>query len=90
MLFFQQLLTEIRKVNLTIDGTPIHFDENGDPNRGYEFLYWNMTGSTEGANIIKIGDYWPGGKIKFPQDLLRKRVNITVWHFIFIYVLHTY
>lgn len=56
----------------------LYFDENGDPNRGYDILYWNMTGSTEGAHITKIGEYWPGGEIKFPQDLLRKSTNLTV------------
>lgn len=85
--FFQQLLTEIKKVNLTVDNKPLYFDENGDPNRGYDILYWNMTGATDGANIIQIGQYWPGEKIKFPQDLLRKRINMTVRiYFLYIYI----
>lgn len=91
MVFVQQLLAEIRKVNLTIDGTSIYFDENGDPNRGYDILYWNMSGNAEGANIMKIGEYWPGGNIKFPQDLLQKRVNMTVGSSIFhIFIQHTF
>lgn len=86
MFFFQQLLTEIRKVNLTIDGTPLSFNENGDPCLGYDILYWNMTGSTTGASITKVGEYWPGGEIKFPQDLLRNQVNDNVWYFLCIFI----
>lgn len=61
-----------------INNTHIYFDDNGDPRLGYDIVYWSTTGSTEGAQIKKIGEYWPDGEIKIPLDLVSDKVNVTV------------
>lgn len=74
----QQLLTEIRKVNFTINNTHIYFDDNGDPRLGYDIVHWSTAGSTEGVQIERIGEYWPDGEIKVPLDLVREKASVTV------------
>ncbi|XP_044230393.1 G-protein coupled receptor family C group 6 member A-like [Thunnus albacares] len=73
-----ELLTEIRKVNFTVNTTHIFFDPNGDPRFGYDIVYWNMTESTRRTHIKTIGEYWPDGKIQVPDDLVEKMSKVTV------------
>ncbi|XP_074517847.1 G-protein coupled receptor family C group 6 member A-like [Sebastes fasciatus] len=73
-----ELLMEIKKVNFTVNTTHIFFDQNGDPSLGYEIVYWNMTESKKRTHIETIGEYWPDGKIKLSDDLVRKMRNVTV------------
>lgn len=68
-----QLLTEIKKVNFTVNTTHIFFDSNGDPSLGYDILYWNMTESKQGTSIQTIGEYWPNGNIEIPEDLVSNK-----------------
>lgn len=78
---------EIKKVNFTVNNTQIYFDANGDPNFGYDIVYWSMAESNQGTHIKTIGKYWPDGEIKIPLDLVREMVNVTVrsnLHHIFI------
>lgn len=72
-----QLLTEIKKVNFTVDNTHIVFDANGDPSLGYDIVYWSMVES-ESTHIETIGEYWPNGELKLPTDLVRKMHKVTV------------
>uniref|UniRef100_A0A668A0Z7 G-protein coupled receptors family 3 profile domain-containing protein n=1 Tax=Myripristis murdjan TaxID=586833 RepID=A0A668A0Z7_9TELE len=69
-------LEEIKKVNFTVDTTHIFFDDNGDPSIGYDIVNWDMTESK--VDIKTIGEYWPSGKIKLPDDLISKMCNVTV------------
>ena len=65
----------------------IFFDPNGDPSFGYDIVYWNMTGSTQGTHIKTIGEYWPDRKIQVPDDLVEKMSKVTVrsrFNYIFI------
>ncbi|XP_034531343.1 G-protein coupled receptor family C group 6 member A-like [Notolabrus celidotus] len=69
-----ELLLEIKKVNFTVNTTHIDFDSNGDPSLGYDIVFWDMT-----EPLIKtIGEYWPSGKIKVPDDLVRKMRSVLV------------
>lgn len=82
-----QLLMEIKKVNFTVNNTQIYFDANGDPSLGYDIVYWSMAESNQGTRIKTIGEYWPGGAIEIPPDLVSEKVNVTVrsnLHHIFI------
>ncbi|XP_042356743.1 G-protein coupled receptor family C group 6 member A-like [Plectropomus leopardus] len=64
-----ELLKEIKKVNLSVNTTPIVFDPNGDPTSlGYDIVYWNMSESKQLTQIQTIGEYWPNGKMKVPDD----------------------
>ncbi|KAM6968601.1 G-protein coupled receptor family C group 6 member A-like [Tautogolabrus adspersus] len=69
-----ELLLEIKKVNFTVNTTHIDFDSNGDPSLGYDIVYWDMTAS----HIKTIGEYWPCGQIKVPDDLVEKMSNVSV------------
>uniref|UniRef100_A0A668A137 G-protein coupled receptors family 3 profile domain-containing protein n=1 Tax=Myripristis murdjan TaxID=586833 RepID=A0A668A137_9TELE len=69
-------LEEIKKVNFTVDTTHIFFDDNGDPSIGYDIVNWDMTESK--VDIKTIGEYWPSGKIKLPDDLISKMCNVTL------------
>ncbi|XP_039642199.1 G-protein coupled receptor family C group 6 member A-like [Perca fluviatilis] len=71
-----ELLMEIKKVNFTVNTTRIFFDANGDPSIGYDILRWNMTESS--THIETIGHYWPDGKFKVPDDVVRSMHNVTV------------
>uniref|UniRef100_A0A667ZE47 G-protein coupled receptors family 3 profile domain-containing protein n=1 Tax=Myripristis murdjan TaxID=586833 RepID=A0A667ZE47_9TELE len=68
-----ELFQEIKKVNFTVDTTHIFFDDNGDPSIGYDIVNWDMTESK--VDIKTIGEYWPSGKIKLPDDLISKMLN---------------
>lgn len=68
---------EIRKVNFTLNTTHLFFDSNGDPNLGYDIVYWNMSESTK-IYIKTIGEYWPNGKIQVPDDLIEKYKKVMV------------
>ncbi|XP_029899931.1 G-protein coupled receptor family C group 6 member A-like isoform X2 [Myripristis murdjan] len=70
-----ELFQEIKKVNFTVDTTHIFFDDNGDPSIGYDIVNWDMTESK--VDIKTIGEYWPSGKIKLPDDLISKMCNVT-------------
>ena len=57
--------------------THIFFDQNGDPNIGYDIVEWDMTG--ESIHVKTVGEYWPSGEIEFLDgDLLWKMRNVTV------------
>ncbi|KAM9842984.1 G-protein coupled receptor family C group 6 member A-like [Aulostomus maculatus] len=75
-----ELLAEIRRVNFTVNNTNIYFDDNGDPSLGYDVVYWDMT--SEQTHIETIGEYWPNGKIKLPDDLVieMRKVMITAYN----------
>uniref|UniRef100_A0A3B4V6V0 G-protein coupled receptor family C group 6 member A-like n=1 Tax=Seriola dumerili TaxID=41447 RepID=A0A3B4V6V0_SERDU len=53
-----ELLKEIQKVNFTVNSTHIFFNTNGDPNLGYDIVYWHMDISTRRIHIKTIGEYW--------------------------------
>ncbi|XP_033498862.2 G-protein coupled receptor family C group 6 member A-like [Epinephelus lanceolatus] len=73
-----ELLMEIKKVNFNVHNSHIVFDHNGDPTRlGYDIVYWNMT--TALTRITTIGEYWPNGEIKVPNDLVQN-VTVTVYN----------
>lgn len=81
-----QLLMEIKKVNFTLNNTHIFFDANGDPSLGYDIVYWSMAES-KSTHIKTIGEYWPNGEIKIPNDLVRnmRRAMVRlIFHRIFI------
>uniref|UniRef100_A0A667ZJ21 G-protein coupled receptor family C group 6 member A n=1 Tax=Myripristis murdjan TaxID=586833 RepID=A0A667ZJ21_9TELE len=67
-------VAEIKKVNFTVDTTHIFFDDNGDPSIGYDIVNWDMTESK--VDIKTIGEYWPSGKIKLPDDLINTSTYI--------------
>ncbi|XP_076605420.1 G-protein coupled receptor family C group 6 member A-like [Chaetodon auriga] len=73
-----ELLVEIKKINFTVDTTQIFFNPDGDPNFGYDIVYWNMTESRQRVHIKTIGEYWPEGKIKIPDDLVREKRSVVV------------
>ncbi|XP_030298875.1 G-protein coupled receptor family C group 6 member A-like [Sparus aurata] len=77
-----ELLTEIKKVNFTVNTTRIFFDSNGDPSLGYDILYWNMTESKKGTSIKTIGEYWPNGKIEIHNDFVgnKSREMVTAYN----------
>lgn len=82
-----QLLKEIKAVNFTVNTTQIFFDSNGDPRLGYDVVLWDIDKSKQRTHIKVIGEYWPGGDIEIPDDLVEKKVNVTVrlhFHHIFI------
>nr|XP_061798667.1 G-protein coupled receptor family C group 6 member A-like [Nerophis lumbriciformis] len=77
-----ELLMEIKKVNFTVDTTNLFFDSNGDPSLGYDILYWDTAAKKQHEVIKIIGEYWPNGKIKVPQDIVQKMqsVKLTVYN----------
>ncbi|XP_034713302.1 G-protein coupled receptor family C group 6 member A-like [Etheostoma cragini] len=71
-----ELLTEIKKVNFTVNTTHIFFDANGDPSVGYDIVHWDM--AKPSLQIETIGHYWPGGKLEVSDDLVRMMRNVTI------------
>lgn len=76
--FSLQLLQEIQKVNVTVNDTHVYFDANGDPSLGYDIVYWSMAESKQGAYIKQIGEYWPDGEIKIPNDIVVSKSSVMV------------
>ncbi|KAF3701512.1 G-protein coupled receptor family C group 6 member A Precursor [Channa argus] len=75
-----ELLMEIQKVNFTVKDTHFFFDKNGDPSTGYDIVYWNMTGSKQGAQIITIGEYWPNRHINISTCDFVRDENVTIYN----------
>ncbi|XP_028994782.1 G-protein coupled receptor family C group 6 member A-like [Betta splendens] len=74
-----ELLMEIKKVNFTVNNTPIWFDANGDPSLGYDIVHWNVTESI--VDFRRIGEYQPNypKDIKIlKNDLVSKLQSVTV------------
>ncbi|XP_044527183.1 taste receptor type 1 member 1 [Gracilinanus agilis] len=53
-----QLLMEIRKVNFTLQGNPVSFDEDGDPVSGYDIITWDWNGPNWTFKVIGTST-WP-------------------------------
>ncbi|KAM4540286.1 G-protein coupled receptor family C group 6 member A-like [Fundulus diaphanus] len=70
-----ELLNEIKKINITVNNTNIHFDMNGDPSLGYDVMFWNQSKSKGGVDIRKIGEYWPNKNILLNEDFAQWRKN---------------
>ncbi|XP_037551204.1 G-protein coupled receptor family C group 6 member A-like [Nematolebias whitei] len=68
-----QLLKEIQNTSITVNTTNVYF-HNGDPNFGYDIVYWNKSESNQGVTVEPIGEYWPGRNISLP-DKLSARMN---------------
>ncbi|XP_030078008.1 taste receptor type 1 member 3 [Microcaecilia unicolor] len=64
-----QLLKEVKKVNFTHNNASFFFDENGNPNAGYEILTW--TTGKKGAPVTVIGEY---------KDKLVITKSLIKWH----------
>ncbi|XP_022606896.1 G-protein coupled receptor family C group 6 member A-like [Seriola dumerili] len=79
-----ELLKEIQKVNFTVNSTHIFFNTNGDPNLGYDIVYWHMDISTRRIHIKTIGEYWPNERIKFADwpyiVQYMANMNVTVYN----------
>ncbi|XP_061700332.1 G-protein coupled receptor family C group 6 member A-like [Syngnathoides biaculeatus] len=71
-----ELLTEIKKVNLTLGQTHFYFDSYGDPCLGYDVLYWDTAAKTQHEHIKIIGEYWPNGTIAVPRDMVLKMQSV--------------
>ncbi|KAK2826393.1 hypothetical protein Q5P01_020607 [Channa striata] len=74
-----ELLVEIQKVNFTVNETHLFFDNNGDPSIGYDILYWNITGSKQGAQIITIGEYGLDGNVSIFENLTKDE-NVSIYN----------
>ncbi|XP_035988716.1 G-protein coupled receptor family C group 6 member A-like [Fundulus heteroclitus] len=73
-----ELFNEIKKINITVNNTNIHFDMNGDPSLGYDVMFWNPSKSKGGVDIRKIGEYWPNKNILLNEDFSQWRKNEAV------------
>uniref|UniRef100_A0A5F8HJQ2 Taste 1 receptor member 1 n=1 Tax=Monodelphis domestica TaxID=13616 RepID=A0A5F8HJQ2_MONDO len=54
-----QLLAEIRKVNFTLQGNPVSFDEDGDPVSGYDIITWDWNGPNWTFKVIGTSTWYP-------------------------------
>ncbi|XP_041068198.1 taste receptor type 1 member 1-like [Carcharodon carcharias] len=54
----RQLLKTLKRVNFSLNGMPISFDENGNPPIGYDIIYWDWKNDIVSFNVI--GSYNPG------------------------------
>uniref|UniRef100_A0A3Q3MQC4 G-protein coupled receptor family C group 6 member A-like n=1 Tax=Mastacembelus armatus TaxID=205130 RepID=A0A3Q3MQC4_9TELE len=72
-----ELLEEIKKINLTLNGTNIFFNASGDPSLPYDIVHWRMA-EYKFKSIIVIGEYWPDGKIKVNDECFRNMPIVNV------------
>ncbi|XP_068934821.1 taste receptor type 1 member 1 isoform X1 [Petaurus breviceps papuanus] len=54
-----QLLEEVKKVNFTLHGNPVSFNENGDPFSGYDIITWDWNGTNWTYKIIGAFTWFP-------------------------------
>ncbi|XP_030575195.1 G-protein coupled receptor family C group 6 member A-like [Archocentrus centrarchus] len=72
-----ELLSEIQKVNFSVGTTRIFFNSDGDPNLGYNIVYWNMSEFHQRAQIHRVGEYHPDGEIEVQVHHFRHLINQT-------------
>lgn len=73
---------EIKRVNFTENNKPFFFNSNGNPNLGYDIMYWNMSASQQIMQCV--GEYWPEKQIKVDDDLVRDNSTMVKYKFYII------
>ncbi|XP_067863050.1 taste receptor type 1 member 1-like [Heptranchias perlo] len=65
-----QLLKTLRRVNFSLNGIPIYFDENGNPPTRYDIIHWDWKDETVFFKVI--GSYKPNpGQLQIDESLIK-------------------
>ncbi|XP_072357707.1 taste receptor type 1 member 1-like [Scyliorhinus torazame] len=65
-----QLLETLKRVNFSLNGMPIYFDENGNPPTGYDIIYWDW--KNEIVSFKVIGSYTSNpGQLQIDGSLIK-------------------